>query len=844
MKCVATLMTALLLLSCTAKAQPSGGNLAAVSLNRDWQFCKGDSSVFAAPAFDDSDWRVLDLPHDWGVEGPFVQAYPGETGKLEWWGTAWYRRHLQFPLREFSGREGFLVRDIKDARYWLDFDGVMSGSAVYVNGHPVGGRPYGYSSFRVEIGQYLVQGDNVIAVRVDNKPNSSRWYPGGGIYRDVRLVATAASGVVCNGTFVSTDTIGASGVASVRVRTWICGQGRLEITSSIPLKGAPIFGTAPETLENKVAIVATGDTTCVEQRFAIPRAKLWSPESPECYVLETAVRNLETGETDRYYTSFGIRQAQWRPDGFYLNGEKYFIKGVCLHHDGGALGAVWNPDLWQRRLQQLKDLGCNAIRSAHNPPAPGLLELCDRMGFLVIDELTDTWTIAKKPNGYASLFDEWAEKDLVDMIWRDRNHPSVVLWSIGNECAEQGYIDKWDIPRRLTEICHREDPTRQTTSGNDNVWGAFQPYHETVDVFGFNYKPHYYAQFHEAFPNQPYYGSETASCISTRGYYRFPVSDDKEKGWPDGAPYQVSAYSLYAPYWASSPDFEWFHEDQNPSFCGEFVWSGFDYLGEPTPYNFDPTVLTNFHDEAARLAAEKDLEEMSRNAPPSRSSYFGIFDLAGFPKDIYWLYQSRWRPDLPMAHILPHWNWHGREGETTPVHVFTSGDSGELFVNGVSQGVRTKAEGQYRLRWDDVVYEPGTVSVVTTKDGRPWACDTVETSGPAAAMRIDAQVIGRTIFLTVSMQDASGRLVPDACNRLSFKVEGPARLAATDAGDPTSHIPFYSDTLPAFAGLCSAIVLRDVPRRTELHKKPKPAVPAPVRITVTSPGFPAASVVL
>ena len=533
------------------------------------------------------------------------------------------------------------------------------------------------------------------------------------------------------------------------------------------------------------------DSTVVEQVFKIPKAKLWSPESPECYELLTEVENLESGEKDRYRTPFGIRTAEFHPDGFYLNGSRYFLQGVCLHHDSGALGAVWNRDVWVRRLRQLKELGCNAIRCAHNPPAPELLTLCDNMGFLVIDELTDTWTVPKKPNGYAILFDEWAERDLVDMIRRDRNHPCVVLWSIGNECAEQGYSDKWDIPGRLTQICHREDPTRQTTSGNDNIWGAFQPYHESVDVFGFNYKPEHYASFHAEFPAQPYYGSETASCISPRGYYRFPVSDDKGQGWEEGAPYQVSAYGLYAPWWASSPDHEWAFEDQNPSFCGEFVWSGFDYIGEPTPYNFDPTVLTNFHDEQARLAAEKELEEMSRNAPPSRSSYFGIFDLAGFPKDIYWLYQSRWRPDLPMAHILPHWSWPGREGQVTPVHVFTSGDSGELFVNGISQGVRTKDPGQYRLRWDDVIYEPGSIAVRTWRNGVLWACDTVCTAGAPASLSLEAACEGNAVFVTVRVVDAYGRVVPTAANTLKFKVEGPARLAATDAGDPTSHIPFY-----------------------------------------------------
>ena len=812
-----------LLAACTVRAQESG------LLNADWSFCKGDNPAYADPAFDDSAWRVLDLPHDWGVEGPFVQSYPGETGKLEWWGTAWYRRHLQLEASE--------------SLYFLDFDGVMSHSTVYVNGHEADGRPYGYSSFRVDLSPWLRDGDNVVAVRVNNLPNSSRWYPGGGIYRDVHLVKAEKTGVAWQGIQVTTEAVNDKGTATVRVRTTLRGSGRAEVLSAIPLPEASFFGTAPETLENRKT-GAAGEM--VEQVFRIPAARRWSPSAPFCYTLKTTVRNLETGRTEEHLTTFGIRTAEFRPDGFYLNGERCFLQGVCLHHDSGALGAVWNEAVWERRLRQLKELGCNAVRFAHNPPAPALLDLCDRMGFLAIDELTDTWTVPKKPNGYAILFEEWAERDLVDMIHRDRNHPSVILWSVGNECGEQGYSDKWDIPRRLTEICHREDPTRPTTSGNDNVWGAFQPYHETVDVFGFNYKPDHYARFHSEFPSQPFYGSETASCISTRGYYRFPVSDDKAQGWNEGAPYQVSSYCLYAPYWASSPDHEWYHEDLNPDFCGEFVWSGFDYIGEPTPYNFDPTVLTNFHDEAARAAAEKELEEMSRNAPPSRSSYFGIFDLAGFPKDLYWLYQSRWRRDYPMAHILPHWNWAGREGEVTPVHVFTSGDSGELFVNGRSQGMRRRGEGVYRLRWDDVVYEPGEVRVVTWKDGKEWACDTVATTGAPARLELSAEASGKTVFVTVKVVDAQGRLVPTATNELTFNVSGPARLVATDAGDPTSHIPFYSPTLPAFGGLCSAIVYRQAPPHPQgrLSHRPQVKPVAPVFVTVSAPGLPDARIMV
>ena len=804
--------------------------------NGGWLFCKGDSPQYCEPSFDDTAWRTLDLPHDWGVEEPFLQSNPGETGKLEWWGTAWYRKHFTTDFPEFTGRGEFLTAGIKSPRYFIDFGGIMAGASVYVNGVKVGERPYGYSSFRVEISPYLRDGDNVVAVRVDNKPESSRWYPGAGIYRNVYLVKTAASGVAHWGTYVSVEDIAENGTATLRVVTTLRGSGPLEVTSSIPLEGSPIFGSAPEAMEKKTTVQSDGDAAVVEQTFRIPKAVLWSPSEPNMQMLTTTVRNTDTGEVEKYFTPFGIRTIKWLPDGFYLNGERLFLKGVCLHHDSGALGAVWNEAVWERRLEQLGEMGCNAIRCTHNPPAPELLDLCDKMGFVVIDELTDTWTVAKTPGGYATLFEDWAERDLVDMIHRDRNHPCVVLWSIGNECAEQGYKDKWDIPRSLTDICHREDPTRPTTAGNDNPWASTQDYRHTIDVYGFNYKPHLYKEFHEANPEKPYYGSETASCISSRGFYLFPVSNEKGEGWPEGAPYQVSSYDLYAPYWASCPDHEWKYEDENPSCAGEFVWTGFDYIGEPTPYNFDLTVLTNAHSEAELEAARRDLEELSRKAPPSRSSYFGIFDLAGFPKDRYWLYKARWRPQEPVAHILPHWNWPDREGLVTPVHVYTSGDSGELFINGKSQGVRIRSEKEYRLRWDDVVYQKGEVTVVTWKDGKPWARDTVRTTGAPAALEVETHSRGGLIFVTAKVVDENGFVVPDACPELTFSVSSPGELLCTDAGDPTSHVSFSSPTLPAFAGLCSAIVKaphRMPDRKPGMHIKP----PRPISITVSSPGL-------
>jgi len=577
----------------------------------------------------------------------------------------------------------------------------------------------------------------------------------------------------------------------------------------------------------------------VEQTLAIKNPKLWSPDDPQLY---TVVSTLEAdGKKDVYTTTTGIRKIEFTKDGFYLNGERTPLNGVCLHHDAGALGAAWNTSAWVRRLNMLKQMGCNAIRSSHNPPAPELLDLCDKMGFLVMDEFSDTWTVPKKPNGYATLFDEWHEKDIMAMLLRDRNHPSIILWSIGNEVGEQGYPDKYHLAYELTEICHKTDPTRLTTLGSDNPWAAEGDFRNTVDVYGFNYKPHLYTKFREANPDKPYLGSETASCISTRGFYVFPVSNDKADGRSDN--FQVSSYDLYAPYWASCPDFEWDGEDHNPWVAGEFVWTGFDYIGEPTPYNDDYTVLTNFHDEESKAKAQKELEEMEQTKVPSRSSYFGIIDLAGFPKDRYWIYQSRWRPDYPMAHILPHWNWEGREGEVTPVMVYTSGDSAELFVNGKSQGLKKKGEFEYRLRWDEVVYEPGTIKVVAYKDGKKWATDEVKTTGKASKIMMAAEAgfgPGKDfggekavknakkcaklafdpdglIFVDVKVADSKGRMVPGANNEISFTLEGDGEIVAIDGGDPTSLIRFDSTTQPAFNGLISVVIRPNSKGKLTLH---------------------------
>ena len=768
----------LLLGSLTAAAQPSGR----IPWNEGWTFSK------------DGEERVLDLPHDWGVEGPFRQEYPGETGKLAWWGEATYSKTLQVTRAQLQGHVS------------LEVDGAFSNARVRVNGLEAGGWPYGYSSWSVDLTDRLRVGENKIEIHLDNKPESSRWYPGGGIYRPVWLRYSAPLSVAHWGTFVTSRMDGEKARITQRITLKADQPGMAQITTQILRLGQVVACCSSRE--------PVYDGRTVVQEFELERPERWSPDSPALYLARTSIQG-EGADEEVYETPFGIREAVFRPDGFYLNGEKTFLKGVCLHHDAGALGAVWKEDAWIRRLLKLQEMGCNAIRCSHNPPAPEFLDLCDRMGFLVMDELTDTWTWPKKENGYATLFQEWVEKDLVAMIHRDRNHPSVILWSVGNECGEQGDSSRWWIPRLLTDICHREDPTRQTTAGNDNPWAAGQPYAATLDVYGFNYKPHLYQSFVDQHPGQPVLGSETSSCVSTRGYYRFPVEQDKGKGWAMVPPFQVSSYDLYAPGWASCPDVEWAFEDAVPACAGEFVWTGYDYLGEPTPFNMDPSVFTNFHTEEEKEAYRKMVESWGQTISdvplPSRSSYFGILDLAGFPKDRFWLYQARWRPELPMAHILPHWTWPGREGELTPVHVYTSGDEAELFLNGKSLGRKSKGNA-YRIVWDQVCYTPGTLEVITYKGGREWARDKVQTAGKAVRASATVDYAGEDlIYVTVDILDRSGVLVPDAAPVVSFRVKGPGNLLATDAGDPTSHVPFYSHSLPAFHGKASVILRRTAP---------------------------------
>jgi beta-galactosidase len=478
-------------------------------------------------------------------------------------------------------------------------------------------------------------------------------------------------------------------------------------------------------------------------------------------------------------------------------------------------------------------MGCNAIRTSHNPPAPELLDLCDSMGMVVMDESFDCWRRAKARHDYHLLFDDWHEKDWRAELRRDRNHPSIILWSIGNEVPEQGSPAGAAIAAELTAIAHAEDPTRPTTAACDNASAGYNGFHDRIDVFGYNYKPGEYGKFRQANAKQPLFGSETASCVSSRGEYFFPVTTNKSGGQAD---FQMSSYDLYAPPWATPPDWEFKGQDAFPFVAGEFVWTGFDYLGEPTPYNRDLSNLNNFTDAADKARLQKELDELGRIPTPSRSSYFGIVDLAGLKKDRFYIYQARWRPELKMAHLLPHWTWPERVGQVTPVHVYTSGDQAELFLNGQSLGRKKKERFEYRLHWDDVVYQPGTLKVVAYKNGRTWATDTVKTAGAPAKLLAEAdrsrlEADGQDLaFITVTVADKEGVMAPRAGNRLTFELDGPGEIVATDNGDATSLGAFQSTERKAFNGLAVAIV------------RAKAGQPGTFRLNVKSDGLQEASV--
>ncbi|WP_111708855.1 beta-galactosidase GalB [Lutibacter citreus] len=765
------------------------------SFNENWKFARfgsmPDGSTLEEPKnmdevnFNDSDWRVLNVPHDWGIKGPFRADLPNQTGKLPWAGIGWYRKTVESSESD------------RNKKIFIEFDGAMSGTKLWVNGGFVGEWPYGYSSFSFEISRYLKTGENTIAVRLNNKAESSRWYPGGGIYRNVRLVKVNPTHIAQWGTFITTPEVSPE-EAEVTIKTDIIGDTEgVEIIHEIfvdELGGKKIT-------EIKIPYYAP----C---KVKISNPRLWSLDNPNLYKVKTTlIRNQE--KIDVYTSTFGIRSIEYTAEGFFLNGKKVRMNGVCQHHDLGPLGTAINVRAIERQIEILKSFGVNAIRTSHNPPAPEFLELCDKMGVLVQVEAFDVWEKKKVENDYSTLYGAWHERDIIAMVTRDRNHPSVVMWSTGNEMIELRESNDAPMAAKLADIIRSVDTTRPTTFGNSRPEGSTNGFQKTADVFGFNYKPHLYEEFRKANPNMPLYGSETASTISSRGEYFFPFSENKKEG--SGGNFQVSSYDYSAPNWAYRPDIEFEAQDKYPWVFGEFVWTGFDYLGEPTPYNKDKTNLLNFTDPAEKARMKAELAKMGGNIPP-RSSYFGIVDLCGFPKDRYYLYQSKWMPELPMAHILPHWNWPERIGKEIPVFVYTSGDEAELFLNGKSLGKRKKGQYEYRLRWDNVIYKPGTLKVVTYKNGKKWAQQIVKTTGKAKnislmADRNEINSDGQDLtFITVSIKDRKGNVVPRTHNSVNYNIEGPGEIVAVGNGDATSHESFQATNRKVFNGLALVVV--------------------------------------
>jgi beta-galactosidase len=793
-----------------------------LSFNDNWKFARfgamPDGSQLDEPKglqlfdLDDSNWRTLSVPHDWGIEGPFRAELPNQTGKLPWAGIGWYRKSFQ-SLKSDAGK-----------RVFIEFDGSMSRTSVYLNGEFVGEWPYGYSSFQLELtGNLKVGQQNILAVRLDNKPDSSRWYPGGGIYRNVRLVKTDPVRVAHWGTFVTTPEVSEES-ATIHIKTQLEGASAgIEVRHDIVEEGSD-------------KVLAGGTGTDCSIKLAAP--KLWNLESPALYQVKTTVS--KDGKTvDQYSTPFGIRTIEYTADGFFLNGKKVRMNGVCEHHDLGPLGAAINVRAMERKIEILKSFGVNAIRTAHNPPAPEFLDLCDRMGILVQVEAFDVWARKKVNNDYSTLFADWHEKDLKAMIHRDRNHPCVVMWSTGNEMIELRYPEDAVLSQTLRELVNAEDPTRPCTFGNSRPEAASNGFEKTADVFGFNYKPHMYEQFRKDNPDLPLYGSETASTIGSRGEYFFPVEPDNKKAGSGGY-FQVSSYGYSAPNWAYPADVEFEAQDRFPWVFGQFVWTGFDYIGEPTPYNKDKTNLLNFTDPAEKARMKAELDKLGGNIPP-RSSYFGIVDLCGFPKDIYYLYQSVWRPDLPMAHILPHWNWPDRIGEVTPVIVYTSGDEAELFLNGKSLGRKKKGDYEYRLCWMDTIYEPGTLTVTAYKNGQPWADAEVKTTGAAAQLALSADrtkiaADGADLsFVTVDVTDAEGLLVPRTHNSVSYSISGPGEIIAVGNGDAVSHESFQALERKVFNGKALVVIrsIKDQPGTITLTAAADGLEPADIRLTST-----------
>lgn len=761
-------------------------------LEKNWKFTKGDYPDAIQNNFNDKSWQSVTVPHDWAIYGPFDRKHDlqevavtqngetkatiktGRTGGLPYVGIGWYRN--TFNVDHFKKGE---------KRVSLLFDGAMSEARVYVNGKEACFWPLGYNSFHCDVTDLLnADGkDNILAVRLENKPQSSRWYPGAGLYRNVHVVVTDEVHVPVWGTYITTPFVSEE-YASVKLKTEIENSDNNEVR------------IVTEILDADSKVVATKDNTLkinhgkpFEQNFIVNNPNLWSPETPYLYKAVSTVY-VKDKKVDQYTTRFGIRDIKLIADkGFFLNGKKRKFQGVCNHHDLGPLGAAINVAALRRQLTMLKDMGCDAIRTAHNMPAPELVELCDEMGFMMMIEPFDEWDIAKCANGYHRFFNEWAEKDMVNMIRNYRNNASVVMWSIGNEVPTQCSPEGYKVASFLQDICHREDPSRPVTCGMDQVTCVLNNgFAAMLDVPGFNYRVHRYEEAYNKLPQNLVLGTETSSTVSSRGVYKFPVEKKANAVYDD---HQSSSYDFEYCDWSNLPDDDLALADDHDWTMGQFVWTGFDYLGEPSPYDTD--------------------------AWPNHSSMFGIIDLASIPKDRYYLYRSIWNKNDNTLHILPHWNWEGREGQKTPVFVYTNYPSAELFINGKSYGKQTKndssVQSRYRLMWMDAIYEPGEVKVVAYDAlGKAVEERTIRTAGnphhiELIADRTQLSADGKDlVYINVRVVDKDGNLCPNDQRLVKFSVTGDGKYRASANGDPTSLDLFHLPQMPLFNGQLTSIV--------------------------------------
>lgn len=778
--------TLLVLLILSAGLHAFAQNRSYINLQNDWKFAKGEITHAEKVSFNDSDWQTVRIPHDWAINEPFITNGDGDTGKLPWKGVGWYRYELELP------------KGAENKRIYIIFDGVMAFPEVYLNGDLVGKWDYGYNSFYFDITDFIsFSGKNLLAVKADTHQHDSRWYPGAGIYRKVQLLLVDPVHVDVWGTYVHTPVIKPH-YADVRAKATI--NNTTDKNVLVLVKHSVINPQGIEVGSDTISrVVYAKRQHDFERTIKISNPQYWDTEHPHLYRLVSQIL-VEGGEpADEISTAFGIRSAHFTADdGFYLNGKRVQLKGVNLHHDHGPLGAAFHPRAMERQLEIMKAMGVNAIRNSHNVAAPELLEMCDRMGLLLFNEIFDRYD-AKAGILDTTHFDNFARRNITNFAKRDRNHPSVILWSVGNEIADV----QWNINNgferlhTMVNYLRKYDAFRPVTLVNDSWKSAELRHFDYYDVHAWNYDRRYRLA-RQMEPGKSVVISESASTVSTRGFYEFPLPEDKTDFTHS---LQVSSYDLHAPEWAEIADDDFMWQQDEAYIAGEFVWTGFDYLGEPTPYTNKKVKELGFTDHEA-----------------SRSSYFGIVDLVGLPKDRYYLYKSYWKPEEDLIHILPHWNWPDRVGQNVPVFVYTNGDCAELFLNGRSLGRRCKkpdsknSTERFRLMWDEVTYERGELKVVVYKDRQKLGEKSLKTTGEAEALTatVDRKRIKSDgldlAYITIEAIDKAGMPHPLAGNRVKVELKGKAEIAGLGNGNPQSFEPFRADYVDLFYGKAVVII--------------------------------------